>query len=134
MEAGMSVKTAAVLGTMLFAISSASAQTQDPLSGYYVVHGCKLGLGLERPEPGLPVYQGVCLGVIATLSQLAFARALPKQHEFCPPETSTRDQMMMVVVKHIENHPETLHQAFTVLAITAFRAAFPCGATQQKRR
>ena len=44
---------------------------------------------------------------------------------FCRPNNSTNVQLVRIVVKYLQDHPEELHKDEFVLAI-ALRTAFPC--------
>jgi Rap1a immunity proteins len=43
----------------------------------------------------------------------------------CHPATATLDQLVAVVVKYIDEHPEDMHLAFRLLAHRAFLRAWP---------
>jgi len=45
---------------------------------------------------------------------------------FCMPNNATVKQASVVVMKHMEDHPEQLHQDASLLVLTAFSRAWPC--------
>ncbi len=50
----------------------------------------------------------------------------------CPPEGVTYEQLLRVVRKFLQDHPERLHENRTGLVVAALRTAFPCpGQTPQ---
>jgi hypothetical protein len=53
---------------------------------------------------------------------------------FCPPKGFLIDQLRLVVVKSVKNHPEYLNEAFGSLAISALMEAFPCSRNPQDGR
>ena len=62
-----------------------------------------------------------CSGIIEGLSYRDDGKTV------CPPKGSvTNGQMIRVVVKYIDDRPERQQEYFKVLALEAFRAAWPC--------
>jgi len=49
-----------------------------------------------------------------------------QDHVFCPPKNVTVGQIAKVVVKHLENHPEKLHEMAVGAVYAALYLAFPC--------
>ena len=45
---------------------------------------------------------------------------------FCTPRGVTWEQMRLVVLKWLQNHPESLHKPSGHLILTALASAFPC--------
>ena len=45
---------------------------------------------------------------------------------FCMPNNATVKQASAVVIKHMESHPEKLHQDASVLVLVALSRAWPC--------
>ena len=65
--------------------------------------------------------QGMLDGV-----QLVFGLT-PESKFFCPPVSGmSADQQLRIVIKYLENNPETLHQSARVLVLSAYTQAFPC--------
>ena len=62
--------------------------------------------------------QGFCAGILAGLSYT--------DSHGCVPNAVTTGQVVRVVVKYIDSHPERMHEDFGALALEALRSAFPC--------
>jgi hypothetical protein len=45
---------------------------------------------------------------------------------FCRPQGVTNSQSVRVVLKHLKNNPEDLHESRTFLVVVALREAFSC--------
>lgn len=45
---------------------------------------------------------------------------------FCSPERPNVSQLMAIVQRHLETHPETLHLSASYNILTAIQLAFPC--------
>lgn len=67
---------------------------------------------------------GHCLGMITTVWLLG--RYLQDNARFCVPVGARPEQGTKVFLKYLANHPETLHEPDALLAISAFREAWPC--------
>jgi len=46
--------------------------------------------------------------------------------QYCIPSSASPEQLIRVLVKYLENHPENLHETPAVLISVAFIKAFPC--------
>ena len=64
---------------------------------------------------------GLCLGLLRGIVEMGGAMKL-----ICTPEEFEYSQIARVVVKRLEDHPETLHSSASPLAFTAIQQAFPC--------
>jgi Rap1a immunity proteins len=65
--------------------------------------------------------KGECTAVIRTIvffGQSNFA--------ICLPDQATIGQVIRVVVLHIDQRPERMHERFELLALEALRRAWPC--------
>jgi hypothetical protein len=60
---------------------------------------------------------GVVIGVLESLHSLELS---------CPPDGLTNDQLVRMVVRAIESHPETMHEDFAVRARVVMMASWPC--------
>jgi Rap1a immunity proteins len=65
---------------------------------------------------------GQCFGIT---QRLAWTRG-PQIGIFCPPDGATHGQMLRVVVRYIEEHPQDMHEAFALLAYRALHEVWPC--------
>ncbi len=69
---------------------------------------------------------GLCSGTVRTLLSVDVI-------ETCVPSRSTQGQAVRVVMRYIEARPERQHESFVLLALEAFRAAWPCPAPPLQR-
>ncbi len=58
--------------------------------------------------------------------QVATVLLKPSIKAFCLPKGGTTDQMIKVVIKYLENHPEQLHLPAANVIYLALDDAFPC--------
>ena len=81
------------------------------------------------------LFEGIaCSGFLRGLEEgvsfgVQFAEANTKSaspQPWCMPENGTSVQAGRVLVKYIQAHPETAHQRTVLLALFAYREAFPC--------
>jgi hypothetical protein len=102
---------------MALAITTASAQ-QTLFSANSVLPGCKAvfeeGRGLGRQDTGY------CVGAINALTFLAPTECVEI------PDGATFLQVLLVVVRFIEAHPQRMDDAFVGLAFEALLEAWPC--------
>jgi Rap1a immunity proteins len=70
------------------------------------------------------VIDGLILGVIQRDVQLHLQPHVPLP--FCIPDEVTRGQVVRVVIKYIDQHPEQTHELFGFLAYDALKEAWPC--------
>jgi len=104
---------------LVFLSYRAHAQaTSDINSGNYYLIGCQ---ALARNDTNMTYRAGECGGALRaiffTLNQNAIT---------CIPSTVTVGQVARVVVKHLENSPEHLHESFYLLAAYALGVTWPC--------
>jgi len=92
--------------------------------------GCRSALtAIERStKPDLvgALGAGQCIGAINTLLMLAAADQFSPPYRLCFAEGVSTPQIVRVVVRYIDARPERQHQSFTLLAMEAVRAAWPC--------
>jgi hypothetical protein len=109
-------RTWTILGgavALALTVTAASAE-EEMLSANYWLPRCKAFVsGSARELLG----QGICAGRV---EGLGFAS--------CPqiPDSVTRQQIVLVVVRYIEARPQRMHESFLVLAAQALRDAWPC--------
>ena len=72
---------------------------------------------------------GLCLGLLRGIVEMSGAMNL-----VCTPDEFDYTQMARIVVKRLEDHPETLHSSASALAYTAIQEAFPCGTKSKGAR
>jgi hypothetical protein len=100
----MSTRTSIITGAILAALLSNPVQAQD---GNYLKKTCKAG----------PT--GYCLGFV---SGVYVATAEP----FCNPPSIKSNELVGVVTRYLNAHPEKLHMEAGRLVVDAFTEAFPC--------
>jgi hypothetical protein len=49
-----------------------------------------------------------------------------REKGYCPPQALSPLQTRLIIMKHLGEHPETLHKPAVDLARSALRLAFPC--------
>ncbi len=98
----------------------------DTHSAAFHHQACKSLLTRDEQELHL---QGSCAGQIALLLQLS--DVLPPTMRFCAPEHSTLRDATEVVASYMDRHVSELHLAFPVVAVLAFREAWPCQAREE---
>ena len=72
---------------------------------------------------------GLCWGafeVIQNIVRIQFNGEKNPTLNICVPPTSTRIQLIKIVMKYIDNHPEVLNEEFTFVAYRALLNSYPC--------
>jgi hypothetical protein len=111
-----------IASVMIFALLWAgSAFATDTESGNAMLTPCKNIISQSNADLSL---QGVCAGIVDTLIDLG--GTLRADMRFCPPKGVSIMQSILVSNRYMEKHPEMLHINFKVLAIRAFKEAWPC--------
>jgi hypothetical protein len=62
--------------------------------------------------------KGVCAGVVMAVQEI--------DPTICAPAAVTIGQSALVVVRYMQQHPETLHLPLSILVQTALRQTWPC--------
>jgi hypothetical protein len=113
------------VGVLLFAQYAASAS--DYLTGNDMQPICsKLASGELGKTLDEAAYRGQCEGMVETL--IVLGSHLQSNMRFCVPGEVTIQQGLKVFVSFLNANPSLLHRPADVLAIEAFRAAWPCPA------
>ena len=84
-----------------------------------VLPGCRSAL--ERLNTADDLQKGICIGRIESLTDVAQAT-----QAVCLPRGLTRAQSLEVVLRYAETHPDRMAEPFTLLALAAIKAAWPC--------
>ena len=82
---------------------------------------CKL---LLSPHSSQDTVAGGCIGFMLMIKAMGHNFQAP--FRVCVPPDATIDQMLRVVTKTIDEHPEQMHKPFILLAIVASQTAWPC--------
>ena len=69
--------------------------------------------------------EGVCAGYIAGVSDVSRGETWGG-NRYCAPAGVTIRQLQKIVIKYLNEHPETLHDDASSLVQNAFAHAFPC--------
>ena len=96
-----------------------------------VLPACKLYVsvvdrhgGVSQSEIPRLMDAGECLG--AVYAMLTVSQTLAEPLKFCPPVDFDAEQGVRVVVAYIESRPGRGREDFTMLALEALRASWPC--------
>src|SRR5262249_56502722 len=99
---------------------SAVAQPEFPAN--YAMPGCRALVAHRVGTGDLAILQGYCGGAIGTI--YSFGRT---HLGICPPNESSIEQAIRVVVAYIDARPARLHENFAFLAAEALQQGSPCG-------
>ena len=136
----------AALVAALFSLSSATATAGDSYerSGTTLLNECsyaeRLATNNEQGMTGSNLMLAVrCQAYIQGIADGAAAQRQvhaelhtrdPQQPNvvgmICVPSTETVNQLVLVVTKHLRDHPATLHEDRASLVVRALADAFPC--------
>ena len=126
------MRIGAVLVLVLALIGPASAgPSTDHPSANEVMPGCRSFLEKVRTKPHFDEKsankeEGLCIVGLMAADLIAAAG----QHEICRPEGVTTGQLVAVVVKYADEHPQDMHLEFMFLAHEALVKAWPCKGSQ----
>jgi len=90
-------------------------------SGNYMLLHCEHFV--QRSEK-FDVWDGECGGTINAF--LFLGSELPDGFKVCRPKKSTPQQAGRIVLAYLNAHPQTLHQNYRGLILTALHEAWPC--------
>ena len=101
------------------------------INGSQFISFCK---NIETNEFANSFNNGFCSGFIIGLDtgHISFTEGHPKQQNqkiYCAPEPGSEGyytQLIKVIGRYLEEHPEKLHLEITETASTALEEAFPC--------
>jgi hypothetical protein len=118
----------ALLGILLILyVSPCHAKTAaEMLSGCRQVAQAPIQNGQISIPATLPV--GKCWGAFTLIDELA-TWVLPSGVRLlgsCPPDNSTRSQLVAVFVEYVDRNPQRRNDLFGETVVAALRAAFPC--------
>jgi hypothetical protein len=114
-----------LLTILLLSFGQAQAQATSAV----FLHGNKL---LERCEAHVNdtnVAKGAaCMGYLEGIDDVHDTFTIWKEmdKQWCTPDKINSDQLVRVMVKYLQEHPEQLHLAASSLVPHALHAAFPC--------
>jgi len=104
---------------VLLLLLPASTWAQDNTTGNSMLTVCK-----DVATNPQSIGAAFCLGEASALRNVS--NHLDERMRSCVPQTVTDGQAVRVIVKRMEDFPETLHKNFLVLALAALRSTWPC--------
>lgn len=120
----MAVVGIVAIGTEGAAQTLRPASGDDPTTGIFWLSVCDDSRG-----------EDMCTGYFRGLVDMNEMFTLYyKKPLWCAPSVRRLDQIKLVVIKGIREHPEELHLPFMGLAIRALSRAFPCARSSGKPR
>jgi formate/nitrite transporter FocA (FNT family) len=113
----------AIMAGVLMALSVTAATAADSDSASAMLPGCRAVLNGTYPTsaPMLAFVAGECFGVITTASN-----ALAYQGLVCTPHEVIQKQLIVAVVRYIDQRSERLNEPFQLMVIQGLVAAWPC--------
>jgi hypothetical protein len=113
-----------VLSVGIMVGTSGSSALGDGTSAREILPGCRaLQNSARYEEPAEIFMKGYCIGI---LEGVAAVGTLGANRVICMPDKVTNEQLVDVVVRYIETHPERGHVNFTLTALFAMVLAWPC--------
>jgi hypothetical protein len=112
---------------IFWALAIVTTLTANPAAAqdYSANHYLSACSDMANAPVGNPFTMGECMGIVEALSQV-----LPyldrKFNRACVPDGVTNFQMMAVVVRWLDQHPQRWNENFIGLALLALHEAWPC--------
>ena len=115
------MKARALIFVTMMSVSGAATAQPEMNTANAVMPGCRAVIAQDKRDPfGI----GRCVGLVeATMS---LGSSLGGGLAFCFPEGVSSAQGVRIVVQYIEGRPARMQENFVLLAVEAFRAAWPC--------
>ena len=138
-----SILTIAAILFLGFVRSTAATTTRD---GNQLLSACTHAIritdspqALRQPfrEPDIALEAGYCIGFLSGVANMNIfwqTRTKDTSMFFCLPPEGIINQLMRVVVKYLQEHPEKLHDPDIAVASMALANAFPCPSKIQSPR
>jgi hypothetical protein len=136
--------SAVALATLLLASPTKAAEPDiDSASGLLKV--CRIAVNTYVAGRGSPdelQQAALCIGFVSatwkSTDTINLTRAMAtgkgsEAFEFCLPDGVGAAQLVRIVVKYLESHPERLSNPSYPESLTAIREAYPCGQRIEKR-
>jgi hypothetical protein len=126
------VRTLSALGMLLFLCCGSYGQNNDFRSGNYLLTACTDAVKDNEGDHNRDRYRiGYCSGFVTAMTEsidtlkheLPSGKAVPYA---CVPSQVTNGQVLRIVAKYLNDHPEDLHKAAYSLGLRALSDAFPC--------
>lgn len=114
---------AIVIALAFFAFPVQGAEV--PYSGAELQSPCSaLASGAVVGDKNTAAYAGICAGIVHVL--MVTGAHFQEKMRSCAPGAANVVQGAKVLSAYLSRHPERLHQPVVILAIDAFREAWPC--------
>lgn len=117
-KTGLILVVAVTVSSLSFNVSRA----KDFSSANFFLSHCRDSTNLKTR---VTFSQGICYGLVTAIKSLNANRKLSSHARFCSPG-ATMSQYLKVAVRYVEQRPSRHHENFTILALEALRAAWPC--------
>ena len=116
-----------VLALLGFAAGPASAQQAGPYSAKTLLPACRnqIATSTVLPEIEGAFKEGVCVGIFAAM--FAYGPGFDPSFRFCPPENSTRNQAIQLVISGVDIQPNLLPEDLRNVIVAILRYEWPCG-------
>ena len=122
MKGGLNMKTIfGMLAVVVPMANPAAADKADNSANHYLL-ACRDFLKGHLQKN--PFRQGQCAGIIEALDESA--PFMPSGRAACTPDGVTVGQVVAVVVRWLENHPQRGDERFISLALLALHDEWPC--------
>jgi hypothetical protein len=102
----------------VIALNCGATFGQDTDSANYVMPACRATLNRDLQTQVLLPMSMLCAGLVEGIHFAASG--------VCHDQRVTREQVLRVVVKYIDDRPARLNENFKALALEALQAAWPC--------
>lgn len=118
---------------LLILLIPSSVHSQNIIDGNMLLNECSFELKDNIPNSdsvGL-AHRAFCIGYLSGVKNLgslyaAWIQGTQKKPLFCTPYEVTTGQIIRVVVKFLNDHPERLHEHALFMVVDAMGQAFPC--------
>jgi hypothetical protein len=113
------------MGVCLFLLASSAALAESAFPSNSILEGCRtVSRGVAGRGEVNNMQWGACAGILHTL--MVTSSHLQTNMRSCVPGEATIQQAAKVLVKYLDDRPETLHEPAVIAVIESFRAAWPC--------
>jgi hypothetical protein len=112
-------------GFELSRIDGKLASAEKVIAAHYFLPRCRAVVDHEYDK----LFDiGICSGAMVAIHETSLLLNTPLSSSLraCMPDGVTVEQSIAVVVHWLDRHPQSLHENFTRLAMSAMREAWPC--------
>jgi hypothetical protein len=122
LSGGEKMKTFIISTSLVLALTQVGLAEKDLDSANTITPACKHFMRAKTAQSettlSMAEDEGICIGIIDGIDEAA--------DNVCVPGKVTRGQMVLVVIKYIDERPQRMHERFSKLAYEALKAAWPC--------